>query len=82
MLITFVGRRSGLEHTIPVAYDEDAEGNLEVRVGGAASKVWWRNLRRPSSVELRLRGEVVPATARAVERGGRVTVAVERYLGP
>lgn len=55
ILITYRGRRTGRERTIPVMYAEDGD-RLIVFVGDAPAKQWWRNLRGGAPVEVRLRG--------------------------
>jgi deazaflavin-dependent oxidoreductase (nitroreductase family) len=55
ILLTYRGRRSGREYTLPVMYAEDEHG-LIVFVGRASEKTWWRNLRDGSAVRVRLRG--------------------------
>src|ERR1700759_4682265 len=55
LLITVTGRKTGRQFTIPVSY---SERDGVVRIGGGApeGKQWWRTLREPSPVKLRLRG--------------------------
>ncbi len=55
ILVTYRGRRTGRERTIPVMYAEDGD-RLVVLVGDAPAKQWWRNLRAGAQVEVRLRG--------------------------
>ena len=76
LLITYTGRRTGAEHTIPVVYREVA-GGVAIRVGAPESKVWWRNLRDPAPVRLRIRGKDEGGTDRAVEGSSGVEVRVE-----
>jgi hypothetical protein len=79
-LITVTGRRTGREHTLPVAYQQRAEG-LTIPVMWPERKLWWRNLRDGAPVVLRLRGadRTGQAHARVDDRGG---VAVEVLLDP
>jgi deazaflavin-dependent oxidoreductase (nitroreductase family) len=65
MLITVTGRRSGRRYTIPVGYHQ-LDDCIVVLVAEARSKQWWRNFRTPGDVELRLRGKLLRATARAL----------------
>ena len=53
ILISYRGRKSGREYTVPVAYAEDADG-LIVFVGHSEAKTWWRSM--PGNVRVRLRG--------------------------
>ena len=54
-LITVTGRRSGREHTLPVAYQESGQ-RLTIPVMWPERKLWWRNLHDGAPVRLRLRG--------------------------
>jgi F420H(2)-dependent quinone reductase len=54
-LVTYTGRRSGREHTIPVGYTLDGD-RVRVVVGVPERKRWWRNLRGGAPVRVRLRG--------------------------
>jgi hypothetical protein len=54
-LITVTGRRSGREHTLPVAYEQDGE-RLTIPVMWPERKLWWRNLQDGAPVRLRHRG--------------------------
>jgi deazaflavin-dependent oxidoreductase (nitroreductase family) len=75
-LITVTGRRSGRAYTIPVAYRR--EGDLvTIDVGWPERKRWWRNLREPARVTLRLGGVERTGEARAIgdeHTGVRVAV--------
>src|SRR5919201_568640 len=42
-LITYTGRKSGREYTIPVLY-RDRGDEITIAVGWPDRKVWWRNL--------------------------------------
>ncbi|HEY3829048.1 MAG TPA: nitroreductase/quinone reductase family protein [Solirubrobacteraceae bacterium] len=54
-LITVTGRRTGREHTLPVAYKQDG-ARVSIPVMWPERKLWWRNLRGGAPVKLRLRG--------------------------
>ncbi len=79
-LITVTGRRTGAQHTLPVAYKETG-GQLTIPVMWPERKLWWRNLRDGAPVRLRLRGaeRTGQATARVDGQGG---VTVEVTLDP
>jgi hypothetical protein len=79
-LITVTGRLSGREYTFPVGYSE-SDGRLLIGVGAAEQKRWWRNLRQPAPVRLRLRGAERTGIAMASgdEQSG---VTVEVKLDP
>ena len=72
ILVTYVGRRSGLKHTLPVMY-ANWEQELIVMVGYHGRKKWWLNLRNePAPVEIRYRGNPLKASAVAVEGDAEV----------
>ncbi len=78
-LITVTGRRTGAEHTLPVAYQQSGE-RLTIPVMWPERKLWWRNLRDGASVRVRLGGAERSGRAIALvdERGGvRVEVVLE-----
>jgi hypothetical protein len=79
-LITVTGRRSGREHTLPVAYEVAGE-RVAIPVLWPERKLWWRNLRDGAPVRLRLRGVERAGLAQATvdDRGG---VSVEVVLDP
>jgi deazaflavin-dependent oxidoreductase (nitroreductase family) len=67
ILVTYVGRRSGLKHTLPVMY-ANWDGELVVIIGYHGRKKWWLNLRKqPAPVEVRYRGKLLEASAVAIE---------------
>jgi deazaflavin-dependent oxidoreductase (nitroreductase family) len=75
LLITYRGRRTGRERTIPVMYAEEGD-RLIVLVGDATAKQWWRNLRGGAPVELRLRGRLRCGRATVVAGGPAETGAM------
>ena len=79
-LITVTGRRTGAQHTLPVAYKQDGE-RLTIPVMWPERKLWWRNLRDGAAVRLRIRGSerTGQATALVDDHGG---VTVEVILDP
>src|SRR5436309_15491357 len=79
-LITYTGRKSGREYTIPVLY-RDKGDEVTIGVGWPDRKVWWRNLTGEGGpVRLVVRGEDVRGHAVATHEPGRgalVRVQVE-----
>jgi hypothetical protein len=76
-LITVTGRRTGGQHTFPVAYQESPQG-LTIPVLWPQRKLWWRNLRDGAPVSLRLRGANRTGHALAqLDDPGRVVVEVQ-----
>jgi hypothetical protein len=79
-LISVTGRRTGRDYTFPVFYRRDGTRVLIVP-SAPERKLWWRNLRQPASVRLRLAGE--ERTGRALAKGDESTgVTVEVTLDP
>jgi hypothetical protein len=79
-LITFTGRRSGREYTIPCFY-RDKGDEMTIPVGWPDRKVWWRNLTGDGGpVRLLIQGQELRGHAIATRDGGRdalVRVRVE-----
>jgi hypothetical protein len=70
-LITYSGRRSGREYTIPVLY-RDKGDEITIGVGWPERKVWWRNLTgNGGPVRLLVRGQEVRGHAVATRDPGR-----------
>ena len=79
MLITFTGRNSGRQFTIPVRYLQVGE---TVRCFTSADSQWWRNLRGVADVVLRIEGRDAPYHATAVENDPEeVKKSLQHYLG-
>jgi hypothetical protein len=70
-LITYTGRRSGREYTIPVFY-RDKGDEVTIAVGWPDRKVWWRNLTgKGAPVRLVIRGDELRGHAVATRDGDR-----------
>jgi NADPH:quinone reductase len=79
-LITVTGRRSGRRFIFPVGYTK-RDDRVTIDVGWPERKVWWRNLREPSPVEMRIEGRDYTGTAVAEgdePSGVRVNVTLDR----
>ena len=63
LLLHLIGRKSGRQIEVPVAYRDAADGRLLV----LTSSLWRVNLRGRSEVEVTLRGRRLPASAELVE---------------
>ena len=79
-LVTYTGRKSGREYTIPTFY-RDKGDEVTIAVGWPDRKVWWRNLTGEGApVRLVVRGRVLRGHAVATREPGRdalVRVRVE-----
>jgi hypothetical protein len=70
-LITYTGRRSRRQYTIPVLYREHAD-EVTIPVGWPERKVWWRNLTgQGGAVRLVVRGRELHGHAVATRDPGR-----------
>jgi hypothetical protein len=68
-LITYTGRRSRREYTIPVLYQDKGE-EVTIGVGWPDRKVWWRNLTGEGGpVRLMIRGEEIRGYGVATRTG-------------
>ena len=76
LLLTYTGRKSGQQYTIPVGYLRE-EGALAVFSG---QHVWWRNLRGGGVVTVYLQGHQHTARAELVEDQAGLLAAVERWV--
>ncbi|MFH1330443.1 MAG: nitroreductase/quinone reductase family protein [Actinomycetota bacterium] len=66
LLLTYQGRRTGREYTIPVGYARYREDELVVMAGRPGGKTWWTNMRGTLPVRLRLAGKDLKGEARLV----------------
>ena len=55
VILSYQGRKTGRWRSLPCLYARDGQ-DLYVVPGQAGRKVWWRNLRQPTRVRLRLQG--------------------------
>ncbi|AFZ72966.1 nitroreductase/quinone reductase family protein [Natronobacterium gregoryi] len=79
VLVTYRGRRSGREYTMPVAYARD-DGTL-VAVTPKSETIWWTNFREPAACTVRFRGTREPAIGEVVTDDGKRTRLLEVYAG-
>lgn len=75
MLLTFTGRKTGKNYTIPVEYS--GEGDVLTVWSGHR---WPANLRGGAPVELRLRGRRRTARAEVVDDRDELLTEVDRYV--
>jgi len=78
LLITYRGRKSGREYTLPVQYVREGE-TIYIVPGGAEKKTWWRNLRGGAAVTLVLRGKQLAGQATLLE-GDKDTESIAAAL--
>lgn len=79
LLITYRGRKSGKEYTLPVQYMQDNH-TLTILPGAPARKTWWRNLCGGAPVQIVLRGRRLQGQAKVLD-GAQETGQVAGVLG-
>ncbi len=79
VLLTYQGRRSGTEHTLPVQYVAEAD-MLWIWAGNAEAKTWWRNFETPATVRLRHRGRDITGKASLVESASERSRLLRSYM--
>ena len=67
VILSYQGRKTGRWRSLPCLYARDGQ-DLYVVPGQAGRKVWWRNLRQPTRVRLRLQGRDLEGTATRQQR--------------
>ena len=81
-LITYTGRKSGREYTIPTFY-KDKGDEVTIAVGWPDRKVWWRNLTGAGApVRLVVRGHELRGHAVATREPGRDALVRVRVESP
>ena len=65
-VVSYLGRRTGKQHQLVVQYARDG-AQVWIMPGQPERKTWWRNLREPRDVEVRLAGEEFHGTAVVVD---------------
>ena len=80
-ILTYRGRRTGQTYELIVQYVRDGR-RVWILPGQPDRKIWWRNLREPTSVDLRLAGDAVHGTARVIDarqHADEVTAGLAAY---
>ena len=74
LLLTTIGRKTGTERTLPLAYVEDEGDYVVVASNGGSEKppAWWLNLRERETAEVQIRDERFPVTWSLVPKPLRV----------
>jgi F420H(2)-dependent quinone reductase len=79
VILSYQGRRTGRWRSLPCMYARDGQ-DLYIVPGQPDRKVWWRNLRQPTPVRLRLQGRDLEGTATASSDPEAVAAGLRRYL--
>lgn len=82
LLLTYHGRKSGKEYSLPVQYAQ-FDHTLVIVPGNPHQKTWWRNLSGGYPVEITLRGQSLSAKAylqQGEAEADTVTELLQHYL--
>ncbi len=80
LLLTYNGRRSGRQYTLPVQYAK-TDGVLYLVPGRPERKLWWRNLWEPVTVTVLLEGWPRKGRAHALQGDpGAMIAGLRAYL--
>jgi deazaflavin-dependent oxidoreductase (nitroreductase family) len=79
LLITYRGKKSGKEYTLPVQYAQDGK-NIYIIPGAPELKTWWRNLKGGADVRLVVRGQVMQGKAVVLAQEREIVKGLELYL--
>ncbi|OFE17185.1 hypothetical protein BA895_17125 [Humibacillus sp. DSM 29435] len=75
-VLEYVGRRTGDHHQLVTMYASEGP-TVQITVGMAQHKTWWRNFENPRPLQLRLAGVDHDAVAHVVHEGEHVMVVAE-----
>jgi hypothetical protein len=78
-ILSYQGRKTGRWHSLPCMYARDGQ-DLYIIPGHPDRKVWWRNLRQPTPVRLRLQGHDLEGTATASSDPEAIAPGLRRFL--
>jgi deazaflavin-dependent oxidoreductase (nitroreductase family) len=81
-LLTYRGAITGREVTAPVQYVRHESGCYVIVPGDPDHKRWWRNLRQPGPVRLRIAGQQVTGIGRVVDGDDEGAALLASYAEP
>jgi hypothetical protein len=79
VILSYQGRKTGRWRSLPCLYARDGQ-DLYVVPGQPERKVWWRNLRQPIRVRLRLQGRDREGIVTASSNPEAVAAGLRHYL--
>jgi hypothetical protein len=83
LLLTYRGRKSGREYSLPVQYAQDGK-RIYIVPGAPKQKTWWCNLSGGLPVHVTLRGKTLSGNGRILDPvpdGGEIVKGFGLYLG-
>jgi deazaflavin-dependent oxidoreductase (nitroreductase family) len=78
LLITYRGRKSGKEYTLPVQYVRSGK-TIYIVPGMPEQKTWWRNLKGGLPVKISLRGQILNGEGRLLDSQNDSTEAATGF---
>jgi deazaflavin-dependent oxidoreductase (nitroreductase family) len=78
LLISYRGRKSGKEYTLPVQYAQ-AESQIYILPGMPEQKTWWRNLKGGAQVQVTLSGKTVAGRGKLLEPESELETIVKGF---
>lgn len=79
-LITYQGRVTGREYTVPVECAPAGAGHYVVVPNEPAHKTWWRNFRQPTAVQLLIAGRQLRGRAVLLSGAAERKAALDLYF--
>jgi len=79
VILAYQVRKTGRCYSLPCMYARDGQ-DLYIVPAQPDRKVWWRNLRQPTRVRVRLQGRDLQGTATASSEPEPVAARLRRYL--
>jgi F420H(2)-dependent quinone reductase len=79
VILAYQGHKTGRWHSLPCMYARDGH-DLYIIPGQPDRKVWWRSLRQPTPVRVRLQGHQLEGTATASSDPEVVAAGLRHYL--
>ena len=78
LLISYRGRKSGKEYTLPVQYAQ-AENQIYILPGMPEQKTWWRSLKGGAQVRVTLAGKTVAGRGKLLEPESELETIVKGF---
>jgi deazaflavin-dependent oxidoreductase (nitroreductase family) len=78
LLITYRGRKSSKEYSLPVQYAQDGE-HIYIVPGAPEQKTWWRNLKDGAPVQLTLRGKTLAGKGMLLKQDTDTETIIEGF---
>jgi deazaflavin-dependent oxidoreductase (nitroreductase family) len=78
LLITYRGRKTGKQYSLPVQYVQDAN-HIYIIPGAPEQKTWWRNLQAGAPVQVTLRGKTLTGNGFLLEHDADAEIILKGF---